>query len=79
MIIWYICAAGLEYASPFVVQRIITWLQSDDADTHHGLQLLAILVGTQFLSYVIYQHMLNYRVMLGEKASNTLNSLIYQK
>ena len=46
-----------NYAAPFLIKLLIEFIQSDDEDNEWGYKLLAILVGSQFIGYMIKNHM----------------------
>ena len=73
--------AVFQYAAPFLVHMIIEFLQdeTEDKDTSYGLTLLGILAGSQAISFVIFNHMLYYQVMIGVASTNCLIASIYQK
>ena len=72
-------AALFSYISPFVVKEIIDFLEgkSEDQDNMYCYQLMAILVGSQFFSYILSEHMLYYQIMIGAQSTNNLISLVY--
>jgi hypothetical protein len=74
-------AAMFSYISPFIVKEIIDFLQGKDPgmDNNYCFQLMGILVGSQFISYILSEHMLYYQIMIGAKSTNNLISLVYQK
>jgi ABC-type multidrug transport system fused ATPase/permease subunit len=53
LIMWTLLTSILDYASPFLVYKIINWIQSDDKSIFNGLKLMTFLVGTQGVSYFI--------------------------
>jgi ABC-type multidrug transport system fused ATPase/permease subunit len=83
LIAFFFCmvAALFSYISPFVVQMIINFLQGKvpDADNTYCFKLMGVLIGSQFMSYILSEHMLYYQIMIGAKSTNSLISLIYQK
>lgn len=72
-------ASGLSYASPFLVHMLIKFLQSESDDNGYAFKILAILVVTQFISYLIWNHMIYAMVMMGISSTNAVISMIYQK
>ena len=71
--------ASLSYISPFIVQRLISFLESDDQDTMDGFKLLAVLGASQLCSYVILTHNQYYQLMIGVKSKNALMAMVYHK
>ena len=57
-------AACFSYISPFIVQKIINWIQGKDKvhgdDNNYVFILLAALVGSQLMSYILFEHMYYY-------------------
>lgn len=57
-------AACFSYISPFIVQKIINWIQGKDKvhgdDKNYVFILLAALVGSQLMSYILFEHMYYY-------------------
>jgi ABC-type multidrug transport system fused ATPase/permease subunit len=56
-------AASISYISPFIVQKIINFLEGKTEhgdDLYYCWKLLGILVGSQLISYILYEHMLYY-------------------
>ena len=47
---WTFVQQSMTYVAPYLVYKIINWIQSDDQDTFHGLQLLSLFVGTKFIA-----------------------------
>lgn len=76
-------AACFSYISPFIVQKIIKWIQGKDLvhgdDQNYVFTLLGLLVGSQLMSYILFEHMYYYQTMIGCKSTNTLIAMIYQK
>jgi len=74
-------AACFSYISPFIVQLIIQWIEGKDLehkdDRNYVFILLAILVGSQLMSYILFEHMYYYQTMIGCKSTNTLIAMIY--
>jgi len=62
-----------------LVQQIISFVESQSEDTGYGLVLLAVLVVTQLASYVLFQHLFYYQVMIGVRSTNCLIQLVYKK
>lgn len=75
------CLVGtmLSFLSPFIINMIITFLESKNPDSIYGFQLLGILIATQLVSYLIFQHVLFYQCMIGVRSTNALIAMIYQK
>jgi hypothetical protein len=57
-------AACFSYISPFIVQLIIQWITGKDEehadDINYVFILLAMLVGSQLMSYILFEHMYYY-------------------
>lgn len=84
LIAFTFCMVGamFSYISPFIVQMIIEFLQGKAGpglDNTYCYKLMGILVGSQFFSYILSEHMLYYQMMIGSQSTNNLISLIYQK
>ena len=55
-------AAIFSYISPFIVKMIIDFLEGKDPgeDNTYCYKLMGLLVGSQFFSYILSEHMLYY-------------------
>ena len=74
-------AAMFSYISPFIVKMIIDFLEgkAPEEDNAYCYKLMGVLVGSQFFSYILSEHMLYYQIMIGAQSTNNLISLVYQK
>lgn len=70
---------AFSFVAPFLVQKILQYLEAGDQDTVKGYWLVGYLVGSQTAAYVFSQHILYFQVMIGTRSSNALVALIYQK
>eukprot|EP00347_Sterkiella_histriomuscorum_P019725 403340529 len=68
-----------EISTPFLVKRIIEFIQSTDDDVGYGFGLVSILVVTQGLQYIINDHIDYYQRLIGVRSTNALISMIYKK
>ena len=55
---------AFSYIAPYLVQLLIKWLNDTDiehmGDLNYAFSVLAALVGSQLMSYILYEHMLYY-------------------
>ena len=78
-IFWNIIIASLQLASPFLLRRLIMFIQNQESDTLLGIMIVLILGSTQAVAYVITEHVVYYTRMTGSKATNALSALIFNK
>lgn len=71
--------ACLQVSSPFILHRLIEFIKFQKDDTAGGITLVALLVGTQGLSYFIGEHLKLYQRMIGVKSTNAMIAMIYAK
>ena len=56
---------------------IINFVEKGSEDTMYGLKLLGILIGTQLVAYILFEHLLYYQVMIGVRSTNCLVEMIF--
>jgi len=71
--------AALQLSTPFLLQRIIVFIQDQEEDTGFGLMLVGLLVLIQAVAYMITEHLRLYQRMIGCKSTNAMIALIYEK
>ena len=78
--------AALQFSSPYLVYRLITFVQNGEENPglewdaiKEGVYLSSILAGTQLLAYIIAEHMMYFQVMTGIRSSMAVCSIIYKK
>jgi len=83
-----IIVAAFQFASPFLIKRMVTYILAGKdlpggVETWEtmkpGIILASLLVSTQLTSYLINEHLINWQVVIGARASNCLSSFIYNK
>ena len=70
-------SAIFNYAAPFLIKLLIEFIQSDAKGNELGYKLLALLVGSQFLGYMIKNHMTFYNNQIGIISTNSLIAYVY--
>ena len=74
-VIW----SSTEMASPYLVQRVITFIQEGSKSPDEGLILVGCLIATQFVAYICQEHQHYNNTMAGQTCSNVLRVLIFEK
>ncbi|CDW87468.1 abc transporter [Stylonychia lemnae] len=68
-----------EFASPFLINLIIGFIEEPGQETYWGALYVAALVITQCLNYILFEHIIYQQVMVGVSSVNSLVVLIYEK
>ena len=78
-IFWNNLVAALQLSTPFLLRRLIVFIQNQEEDTMLGVYLVLILGGTQAAAYMMTEQVVFYARMTGSKATNALSALIFNK
>ena len=74
-----ILTACLNLMSPFLVKKIIEFIQNKEIPISEGLLYIFMLIITQAFYYLISEHLDFYSKMVGVKSTNSMIALIYRK
>ena len=72
-------SGACEFCSPFLINYILDYIESKDIEQYWGFVYVAMLVITQAVSYLLFEHIIFQQVMIGVQSTNSLVVLIYDK
>lgn len=69
----------LDLISPYLIKKLIEFLETPNADNKQGYILVAYILGSQSFSYMLGQHTQFYVSNVGETVMSVLTAMIFAK